>query len=79
MPKTDPDFLPLLSRIADALERLVPPQAPANDLDASDAFVWHADRGWLAPVYQVNRVEIALLRGCDVDKPRNLAKSVTVE
>ena len=35
MPKTDPDFLPLLSRIADALERLVPPQAPANDLDAS--------------------------------------------
>jgi glucosamine--fructose-6-phosphate aminotransferase (isomerizing) len=22
---------------------------------------------------------IALLRGCDVDKPRNLAKSVTVE
>ena len=23
--------------------------------------------------------EVALLRGCDVDQPRNLAKSVTVE
>jgi uncharacterized protein len=65
LPKTDPDLLPLLSRIADALERLAPPAAPANDLDAGDAFVWHADRGWLEPVYQVNRVEIALLRGID--------------
>jgi uncharacterized protein len=65
LPKTDPDLLPLLNRIADALERLAPPEAPANDLDASDAFVWHADRGWLEPVYQVNRVEIELLRGID--------------
>jgi predicted AAA+ superfamily ATPase len=65
LPKTDPDLLPLLSRIADALERLAPPAAPANDLDAGDAFVWHADRGWLEPVYQVNRVEITLLRGID--------------
>ena len=28
---------------------------------------------------QLLSYEIALLRGCDVDKPRNLAKSVTVE
>ncbi len=65
MPKTDPDLLPLLSRIADALERLAPPAAPPNELDAGDAFVWHADRGWLEPVHQVNRVEIGLLRGID--------------
>ena len=65
MPKTDPDLLPLLNRIANALERLAPAMAPPNDLDASDAFVWHADRGWLEPVYQVNRVEIELLRGID--------------
>jgi uncharacterized protein len=62
---TDPDLLPLLHRIADALERLVPPAAPAVDLDASDAFVWHADTGWLEPVHQVNRIEIGLLRGID--------------
>jgi len=65
LPKTDPDLLPLLNRIADALERLAAPAPPANDLDISDAFVWHADRGWLEPVYQVNRVEIGLLRGID--------------
>ena len=65
MPKTNPELLPLLNRIADALERLAPPPAPPNDLDAGDAFVWHADRGWLGPVHQVNRVEIGLLRGID--------------
>ena len=65
MPKTNPDLLPLLNRIADALERLAPPVAPLNELEASDAFVWHADRGWLEPVHQVNRVEIGLLRGID--------------
>ena len=65
MPKTNPDLLPLLNRVADALERLAPPSAPPNELEASDAFVWHADRGWLQPVHQVNRVEIGLLRGID--------------
>jgi hypothetical protein len=65
LPKTDPDLLPLLNRIADALERLAPPVAPPNELEVSDAFVWHADRGWLEPVHQVNRVEIGLLRGID--------------
>ncbi len=65
LPKTNPDLLPLLNRIADALERLAPPAAPRNELEASDAFVWHADRSWLEPVHQVNRVEIGLLRGID--------------
>ena len=65
MPKTGPDLLPLLNRIADALERLAPPVAPPNEWEASDAFVWHADRGWLEPVHQVNRIEIGLLRGID--------------
>jgi uncharacterized protein len=62
---TDPDLEPLLRRIADALERLAPPAAPAVDLDAGDAFVWHADRGWLEPIQEVNRIEIGLLRGID--------------
>ncbi|MGC2200653.1 MAG: ATP-binding protein [Stellaceae bacterium] len=67
---SNPDFLPFLQRIADALERLAPSPAPACDLDASDAFVWHADCGWLEPVYQVNRIEIKLLRG--IDRVRNI-------
>ncbi|MFL5269805.1 MAG: ATP-binding protein [Stellaceae bacterium] len=62
---TDRDLPALLRRIADALERIAPPVGPAAELDASDAFVWHVDRGWLEPVHQVNRIEIGLLRGID--------------
>jgi predicted AAA+ superfamily ATPase len=62
---TDHNLLPLLDRIADALERLAPPAAPVNDLDAADAFVWHADRSWLEPIHQVNLIDISLLRGID--------------
>jgi predicted AAA+ superfamily ATPase len=62
---TEPDLAPLLHRIADALERLAPTGAAANDFDAADAFVWHAEREWCEPVTIVNRVPIALLRGID--------------
>lgn len=54
-----------LARIADALERLAPPVASDNDLMASDAFVWHADGGWLEPIASVNRIELNLLKGID--------------
>jgi hypothetical protein len=63
MSKTD--LVPLLIRVADALERLAPPAAPKNDLAAADAFIWHAEGEWLEPVQTVNRVEIDLLRGID--------------
>ena len=33
----------------------------------------------LAPPLQLFAYYMSVLRGCDVDKPRNLAKSVTVE
>jgi predicted AAA+ superfamily ATPase len=59
------DLNPLLRRIADALERLAPAAAAANDLAAADAFIWHADREWLEPVPVVNRVALGLLRGID--------------
>ena len=63
MPKKN--LAPLLHRIADALERLAPMDAASNDLDAADAFVWHADREWFEPVPNVNRVPLDLLRGID--------------
>ncbi|HEX3864121.1 MAG TPA: ATP-binding protein [Stellaceae bacterium] len=62
---TDSDLLPLLRRVADALERLAPAVGAVNDLDAADAFVWHAEREWLEPVPSVNRVPLGLLRGID--------------
>jgi uncharacterized protein len=58
----------LLTRIADALERLAPPPPPVLDLGAADAFVWHPATGVLAPVAVVSRVEIGLLKGIDRQK-----------
>jgi uncharacterized protein len=65
MTEPNADLLPLLQRIAAALERLAPAPAPPANLDAADAFIWHADPSWLEPVAEVNRIEIGLLRGID--------------
>src|SRR5690606_22299254 len=56
-------LLPVLQRIADALERLAPAAAAAGNLDGADAFVWHPERDRLEPVTQVNRVDLSLLQG----------------
>ncbi len=64
-PSGNADLLPLLSRIAEALERLSPPESAAHDLGAADAFVWHPAPPRLVPVPKVNRVEMALLKGID--------------
>lgn len=63
---TDPALESLLSRIADALERLAPPPPKAADIAASDAFVWHAEEGRLDPVEEVSRVPLNLLKGLDL-------------
>ena len=55
----------LLARIADALDRLAPPRAPAPNFDAADAFVWHTNPLRFEPVARVNRVEMVLLQGID--------------
>src|SRR6202163_3383938 len=60
-----PALAPLLYRIAEALDRLAPASSAVNDLEAADAFIWHAEREWLAPVPIVNRVALGLLRGID--------------
>lgn len=51
---------------------------------ANDAIEVPPSSLWLSPILnvlplQLLAYEIARLRGCDIDKPRNLAKSVTVE
>ncbi len=55
----------LLARIADALERMVPAAQTAPDLEAADAFVWHAERSRLEPVAVVNRLDLGLLQGIE--------------
>jgi predicted AAA+ superfamily ATPase len=64
---TDPALhalLPVLERIAAALERAAPPAHPAVDVTEADAFLWGPERR-LIPVPRVNRVEIGLLTGID--------------
>jgi len=58
----------LLTRIADALDRLAPPPPSPLDLDSADAFVWHPQQGHLAPVPKVSRVDIGLLQGVERQK-----------
>ncbi len=66
---------PLLKRIAEALERQVPPAAKAADLSGFDAFVWHAETGQLAPVKTVSRVPLRLLKGIERQAEQLLANT----
>ena len=66
----------LLTRIAEALERLAPPALSQADFEAADAFVWQAERARLSPVPKVNRVDLGLLRG--IDRVRDLLAENTL-
>ena len=68
--RREADMTGLLERIAAALERLAPAGTAHVDLDAADAFVWHAAGHVLQPVAKVNRVDISLLKG--VERVRDL-------
>ena len=61
----DQSLFPLLTRIAEALERLAPPPDRPLDFGAADAFVWHPDPDRLEAVPVVNRVDIMLLQGIE--------------
>lgn len=63
---------------------IVDHEDPAVADIADDLIVIPSAEDFLQPIVsiiplQLLSYEIAILRGCDVDKPRNLAKSVTVE
>ncbi len=66
----------LLRRIAEALERLSPPPPAAPDLSSADAFVWHPAQARLAPVRQVARVDLALLKGVESQKRQLLENTL---
>jgi predicted AAA+ superfamily ATPase len=71
LPETtaEPALLPVLTRIAEALERLAPAPPAAPDLHAADGFVWHpAPVPRLAPVARIAAVDILLLRGVEQQK-----------
>jgi predicted AAA+ superfamily ATPase len=61
----DAPTLSLLTRIADALDRIATPKVVHPQISEADAFVWSAARRTLVPVPKVNRIEMGLLRGID--------------
>jgi glucosamine--fructose-6-phosphate aminotransferase (isomerizing) len=86
----DPWYEKMLSQIEQTKARGAPVIALATDGDKlippiADHILWIPESPWmLSPVLtviplQILAYHIAALRGLDVDQPRNLAKSVTVE
>jgi glucosamine--fructose-6-phosphate aminotransferase (isomerizing) len=86
----DPWYEKTLSQVEQAKARGGVVVAVATDGDElmprlADAILWVPETPWrLSPVttaipLQLLAYQIAVLRGADVDQPRNLAKSVTVE
>ncbi|MBN8531578.1 MAG: ATP-binding protein [Alphaproteobacteria bacterium] len=67
--------LPLLERIATALERLAPPPPRAPDWSLADAFAWDGYSSVLVPVPQVESVDLELLHGIDRQKETLLANT----
>ena len=63
-------LIPVLTRIAEALERLSPATPDPASLAGADAFIWHGDTRTLAAVDRVAGVEARLLHG--VDRQRDL-------
>jgi uncharacterized protein len=58
----------LLSRVAEALERLAPMPPKASALSGASAYVWHAAPPSLQPVARVNRVDLQLLKGINLTR-----------
>jgi hypothetical protein len=58
----------ILERIANALERLAPPDKKINNLDQSEGFIFESKSGFIRPVENINRISISLLQGIDNQK-----------
>ena len=58
----------ILERIANALERLAPPDKKINNLDHSEGFIFESKSGLIRPVENINRIPISLLQGIENQK-----------
>jgi len=52
-----------LERIANALERIAPPEKKINNLDESEGFIYESKTGLIRPINNINRISIKLLQG----------------
>ena len=58
----------LLERIANALDRLAPPEKKIDNLNKSEGFVYDAKTGLIRPIEGINRIPISLLQGIEPQK-----------
>ena len=58
----------LLERIANALDRLAPPEKKIDNLDKSEGFVFDSKLGLIRPIEGINRIPISLLQGIEPQK-----------
>tara|TARA_E500000178_G_scaffold354800_1_gene425137 strand:+ start:2467 stop:3324 length:858 start_codon:yes stop_codon:yes gene_type:complete len=61
----DHELKPILERIAETLESMVPRQVKDHSVEEADAFVWQTEPEKLIKIYEVNRVKLNLLHGID--------------
>ena len=58
----------LLDRIANALDRLAPPEKKIDNLNKSEGFVYDSKTGLIRPIEGINRIPISLLQGIEPQK-----------
>jgi len=58
----------LLERIANALDRLAPPEKKIDNLHKSEGFVFDSKTGLIRPIEGINRIPISLLQGIEPQK-----------
>lgn len=69
------DLSPLLTRIADALDRLAPAPKPLPQQDLASVWLWDGDANTLAPVHNARRIPLDLILGADTQKARLLSNT----
>jgi predicted AAA+ superfamily ATPase len=58
----------LLERIANALDRLAPPEKKIDNLEKSEGFVFDSKSGLIRPIEGINRIPLSLLQGIEPQK-----------
>lgn len=64
------DLIPLLSRIADALDRLAPPSVTSANLGKASAYRWDGQNHILIPVVDIFSLPLDLLKGIPDQKQK---------
>ena len=72
---SDQELTSLLTRIADALDRLAPPVVNAAPLPEADGYVWNTKTGKCDPVASISNMPLSILRGIDAQSQKLFANS----